>query len=200
MSADAIGTLLDRSTARSTSPVAIRVGAVALAAAATAAAAQITAPVPFTAVPFALTPMVVLLAGAALGSRLGFASQVLYLAAGAAGLQVFAPSVTLPPGAARLIGPTGGYLAAYPIAAFVTGWLAERGWDRRLFTSAIAMVLGLGLIFAIGVGWLSRFAGSLPAAVAQGLTPFIIPDLFKVLAAAMVLPQVWRLIGRADRR
>ncbi len=100
-------------------------------------------PLPFTAVPFVLTPMVVLLAGAALGSRLGALSQMLYLAAGAAGLPVFAPSVTLPPGALRLLGPTGGYLLAYPVAAFVTGWLAERGWDRRYLSSAAAMLLGL---------------------------------------------------------
>ena len=83
----------------------IKIGAVVLATSLTAAAAQFTMPLPFTAVPFVLTPMVVLLAGAALGSRLGALSQVLYLVAGAAGLPVFAPSVTLPPGALRLMGP-----------------------------------------------------------------------------------------------
>jgi biotin transport system substrate-specific component len=141
--------------------------------------------------------MVVLLGGAVLGSRLGAAAQVTYLLAGIAGLPVFAPSATLPPGAARLIGPTGGYLMAYPIAAFVTGWLAERGWDRRYWTSVAAMLAGLTLIFAGGVSWLSiAFTHSLPAAAAQGLVPFIPIDLVKVGIAALILPQAWRVVGR----
>src|SRR5205823_6416256 len=119
MSADTVqGSLVDHSIhsfGGSTSATPIRIAVVALAAAATAAAAHITAPVPLTVVPFALTPMVVLLTGAALGSRLGFAAQVTYLAAGAIGLQVFAPSATLPPGALRLAGPTAGYLWSYPV-------------------------------------------------------------------------------------
>src|SRR5439155_5958556 len=97
----------------------------------------------------------VLLCGAALGSRAGAAAQILYLAAGAAGLPVFAPSAELPPGALRLLGPTGGYLMAYPIAAFVAGYLAERGWDRRYWTSVAAMLLGLALIFLGGLSWLT---------------------------------------------
>ena len=159
----------------------IKTGAVVLATSLTAAAAQFTMPLPFTAVPFVLTPMVVLLAGAALGSRLGALSQVLYLAAGVAGLPVFAPSVTLPPGALRLLGPTGGYLLAYPVAAFVTGWLAERGWDRRYLSSAAAMLLGLAIIFAGGVSWLAvGFSQTLTAAFAAGLVPFIALDTVKV--------------------
>ena len=98
----------------------------------TIVAAQISVPLPFTAVPLTLQPMVVLLGGLALGSRLGSASQILYLAAGIAGLPVFAASAVLPPGPLRLLGPTGGYLMAYPLAAFVTGYLAERGFDRKL--------------------------------------------------------------------
>ena len=86
----------------------------------TIVAAQVSIPLPFTAVPLTLQPMIVLLGGLALGSRLGSASQILYLAAGIAGLPVFAASATLPPGPLRLLGPTGGYLMAYPIAAFVT--------------------------------------------------------------------------------
>ena len=109
----------------------------------TAAAAQISLPLPFTAVPFTLQPMVVLLGGMALGPRLGMASQMLYLAAGIAGLPVFAASPMLPPGPLRLLGPTGGYLMAYPFAAFVTGALAERGFDRRYLTSVLAMLAGL---------------------------------------------------------
>jgi len=158
-------------------------------------------------VPFTLQPMVVLLGGLALGSRLGAASQILYLAAGIAGLPVFAASATLPPGALRLLGPTGGYLMAYPIAAFAAGYLAERGFDRRYVTSVLAMLAGLGVIFAAGVLWLGLFARSgtgspigLRAALAAGLYPFILPDLIKLLAAASLVPALWRLVGRAGTR
>ena len=139
------GSLLTQSFTQSGTRVPVRAAAVGLGVLITAAAAQFTMPVPFTAVPFVLTPFAVMLVGAALGSRLGFATQVLYLAAGAAGLPVFAPSLVLPPGAGRLIGPTGGYLLAYPVAAFVTGWLAERGWDRRYLTSLASMLAGLAM-------------------------------------------------------
>ena len=108
-----------------------QIGAVLFVTVLTAAAAQISIPLPFTPVPFTFQPMVVLLGAAALGARLGVASQILYLALGFAGLPVFAASPVLPQGAARLLGPTGGYLMAYPFAAFAAGWLAERGFDRR---------------------------------------------------------------------
>ena len=124
----------------------------------TAAAAQISIPLPMTAVPLTFQPMVVLVGGLALGSRLALASQVLYLAVGIAGLPVFAASATLPPGALRLLGPTGGYLMAYPVAAFVAGYLAERGFDRRYITSVLAMFAGLAIIFVSGVTWLGLFA------------------------------------------
>ena len=193
------GSLVQHTLARSSSGAALRVGAVALAVALTAAAAQFTMPLPFTAVPFVLTPMVVLLCGAALGSRLGAAAQIAYLVAGAAGLPVFAPSATLPPGLLRLVGPTGGYLMAYPLAAFATGWLAERGWDRRVWSSVAAMLIGLGVIFAGGVSWLAvAFTHSLPAALASGLLPFVALDVIKVIAGAMILPNIWKTVGRMD--
>jgi len=175
----------------------LRAGVVVLAVALTAAAAQFTMPLPFTVVPFTLTPMVVLLTSAALGPRLAVTSQLIYLLVGAAGVPVFAPSVTLPPGAARLIGPTGGYLMAYPIAAFATGWLAARGWDRRYLTSAAAMLIGLAIIFAGGVSWLAAsVTHSLPAAIAGGLAPFVALDIVKVAAAAAILPQAWKILGK----
>ena len=191
------GSLASASIGRSSLAQPIRVGLVVLAVALTAAAAQFTMPLPFTAVPFVLTPLVVLLTGAALGARLGALTQVLYIALGIAGLPVFVPSVTLPPGAARLLGPTGGYLMAYPIAAFVTGWLAERGWDRRYLTSAAAMLIGLAVIFTGGVSWLAAsVTHSLPAALTGGLIPFIALDVVKVAAAAGILPATWKLAGR----
>ena len=152
---------------------------------------------PFTAVPFTLTPIAVLLSGAVLGSRLGALSQALYVLAGALGLAVFSPSLTLPPGSLRLLGPTGGYLMAYPLAAFATGWLSEHGWDRRYLTSFAAMLAGLGVIYLGGVSWLAAtFLPSAGAAIAAGLAPFLVLDVLKVAAAAMILPQAWRLLGR----
>ncbi len=168
----------------------------------TAAAAQISAPLPLTNVPFTFQPMVVLLGGLALGSRLGLASQILYLALGIAGLPVFAASVALPPGLLRLLGPTGGYLMSYPIAAFVVGYLAERGFDRRYVTAFLAMLAGLVLIYAAGAIWLGVFAGRSPiglaSALALGVYPFVVADLMKLLVAASVLPGLWRLFGRTD--
>lgn len=190
-------TLLDYSLRQVTSATPVRVASVALAVAVTAASAQFTMPLPFTAVPFTFTPMAVLLTAAALGSRLGALSQVLYVVLGAAGVAVFSPSGTLPPGVLRLVGPTGGYLMAYPIAAFVTGWLTERGWDRRYLTSAAAMLLGLGVIYLGGVSWLTvAYTHSVPAAITMGLAQFVVFDTLKIAAAALVLPQAWRFLGR----
>jgi biotin transport system substrate-specific component len=179
-----------------------RVASVGLLAALTAAAAQVSIPLPFTPVPFTLQPMVVLLGGAVLGSRLGMSAQVLYLLAGVAGLPVFAASPVLPQGALRLLGPTGGYLISYPFAALAVGWLAERGFDRRYLTSVIAMSCGLALVFACGVTWLAFFARpaavGVDAALRTGLYPFIPADMFKIFVAAAVMPAAWRLIGTAN--
>jgi len=178
--------------------IAERLGAVAFVTVLTAAAAQISVPLPFTPVPFTFQPMVVLLGAMALGSRLGAASQVLYLMLGVLGVPVFAAS-PLPQGIARLIGPTGGYLMAYPAAAFVAGWLAERGLDRRYLTSVAAMACGLAIVFASGVSWLALYVNpgrGVGAALAAGLYPFVIKDLVKLFLAAAVMPRVWALTGR----
>jgi biotin transport system substrate-specific component len=182
---------------------AIRVASVLFITVLTAAAAQISFPLPFTQVPFTFQPMIVLVGGLVLGSRLGLASQALYLLAGIAGLPVFAASVTLPPGAFRLLGPTGGYLMAYPLAAFAVGYLAERGWARRYATSMAAMLVGLAIIYLAGTIWLAYFArlvsGSaavgLRAALASGVYPFVPADLVKLAAAAGITPGLWRLTG-----
>ena len=159
----------------------------------TAAMAQLSFPLPFTPVPFTIQPMIVLIGAAALGARLGALSQLLYLTLGVAGLPVFAFSPELPQGFARLLGPTGGYLMAYPIAAFVTGLLAERGFDRHYYTSIVAMAVGLSIIFAGGVAWIAQFSG-IDVALATGLYPFIIVDVIKVVAAGLVLPTVWKFL------
>jgi len=181
---------------------AVRAGGVVFMTALTAAAAQVSFSIPFTQVPFTLQPMVVLMAGLALGPRLGLLSQLLYLAAGVLGAPVFAISPTLPSGAARLVGPTGGYLMSYPFAALVTGYLAERGFDRRHATSVLAMLTGLLVIYTCGVLWLGLFvrtASSAPigiiAAVGSGFYPFVLADLLKVLLAAAIMPALRRTIG-----
>ena len=194
------GTLLATLAGGADLTVPMRLAAVLFVTALTAAAAQISIPLPFTPVPFTLQPMVVLLGGAALGSRLGMSSQVLYLLLGVAGLPVFAASPLLPQGFGRLLGPTGGYLLSYSLAALAAGWLAERSFDRRYLTSLLAMAVGLSVVFACGVAWLAWFAQPAPAglsvALRTGLVPFLAADAMKVALAATVLPVVWRIIGR----
>src|SRR3954471_5601280 len=162
-------TLVQAIAARADGTRAIRVASVLFITALTTAAAQISVPLPFTSVPFTFQPMIVLLGGLALGSRLGATSQVLYLAAGIAGLPVFAASATLPPGALRLLGPTGGYLMSYPFAAFLVGYLAQRGFDRRYLTAVVAMLVGLAVVYACGVVWLGMFAHTATRNAAIGL-------------------------------
>ena len=183
---------------------AIRIASVLFITVLTIVAAHVSIPLPFTAVPLTLQPTVVLLGGLALGSRLGSASQVLYLAAGIAGLPVFATSAVLPPGPLRLLGPTGGYLMVYPFAAFLTGYLAERGFDRKYVTAVVAMRAGLFVIYVAGVTWLGLFARGgeraapgLDAALLAGVYPFVVPDLIKLAIAAGFVPALWRLLGRS---
>lgn len=181
---------------------AIRVASVVFLAALTAAAAQISIPLPFTPVPLTLQPMIVLLGGAALGRRLGFYGQILYLAAGVAGLPVFANSPFLLQGPMRLLGPTGGYLVSYPFAAWTVGALAERGLDRRYLGSAFAMLAGLAVIYAFGVAWLAFGAVPRPlglrTALIAGAGPFLAADVVKILLASAALPTVWRFLGRRE--
>jgi biotin transport system substrate-specific component len=192
------GSLLAALTTDADVTVAIRFAATLFVAVLTAAAAQVSFPLPFTPVPFTLQPMIVLLGGAALGSRLGMSAQVLYLLAGIAGLPVFAASPLLPQGVLRLLGPTGGFLLSYPLAAFVTGRLAERGLDRRYVTSVLAMAAGLAVLFASGVAWLAWFARpagtGLDLALRQAIYPFITADMFKLIVAGSILPLAWRRI------
>lgn len=194
------GSLLTTWTAGADMAAPTRVAAVLLIAAATAAGAQMSVPLGFTPVPLVMQDMVVLIGGAALGSRLGMAAQLVYLMAGIAGLPVFAASAVLPQGPLRLLGPTGGYLLSYPFAAFLTGYLAERGFDRRYLTSVLAMAAGLVVIFAFGVTWLALFARpaalGFDAALRAGFYPFLLGDVFKIFFGAAVLPGLWKLVGR----
>jgi biotin transport system substrate-specific component len=161
-----------------------RMTAVILGAALVAGAAQIAVPLPGTPVPMTLQPLAVLLVGGLLGARLGAASMVLYLALGIAGLPVFTPTVPLL-GIARLVGPTGGYLLAYPVAAFAVGAVARDGksWTRV----ALAVAAGLALIHLGGLAQLLILTGSLQAAARFGTLPFLLGDLGKLVLAVPVL-------------
>ena len=166
------------------------------ASAATALAAQVALPIPWSPVPLTGQTFAVLLSGALLGARRAFLAQALYLAEGAIGLPVFAGGAA---GAFVLAGPTGGYLIAFPLAAALTGWLAERGWDRRFVTTFAALLLGSVVIFAAGLAGLSRF---LPAErlLATGLLPFLPGDLVKSALAAAAFPAAWRMVNRRPRK
>jgi biotin transport system substrate-specific component len=170
----------------------VRVGAVLFATALTAAAAQVSVTMPWTAVPFTMQPVAVLLAGAVLGARLGAASQALYLLLGITGGAMFAWSPVLAPGVARLFGPTGGFLMAYPLAAFVTGRLSDRGWTRNYPGAAASMIAGMAVIYTGGASWLALLAGP-SSALALGV--FAATDLVKVAVAAAALPVASRVFG-----
>ncbi|MBD0327728.1 MAG: biotin transporter BioY [Pyrinomonadaceae bacterium] len=160
----------------------------------TALAAQFAVPLPFTPVPITAQTFVVLLAGALLGSRLGALAMILYLLEGAGGLPFFAGGQG---GAAYLLlSPTAGYLFSYPAAAFAVGFLAERGWDRRFATAALAMAAGATLILVSGWAWYSMIVGSVTSAFVASVAPFIVGEVVKLLLGASLLPMGWKLLGR----
>ncbi|HEX76280.1 MAG TPA: biotin transporter BioY [Dehalococcoidia bacterium] len=145
-------------------------------------------------VPITGQTFAVLLAGALLGSRRGALSQLSYLAIGATGIPYWF-ALGGPPGIIRLAGPTGGYLVGFVVAAFVVGWLAERGWDRRVWTAILAMLAGSIVYFISGLSWLAHFVPE-GTVLEAGLYPFIIGDLLKIAAAALALPSGWLLLRR----
>ena len=152
--------------------------------------------VPFYPVPMTMQTFVVLVIGLAYGWRLGGATILLYLAEGATGLPVFAGSPERGIGVAYLFGPTGGYLMGFVLAAAAAGWLAERGWDRRVITTLLAMLIGTALIFAPGLVWLGTVIGWDKPILELGLTPFLLGEAFKIALATAVLPVAWRLLKR----
>lgn len=154
--------------------------------------AKINLPLPF--VPMTLQTLVVLVIGAAYGWRLGCATVIAYLAEGAVGLTVFAGPVG---GLAPLMGPTAGYLAGFVAAAFVTGWLSERGWDRSVPLLFVAMALGHIVILVAGFGWLA-FGMKLGVEKAWlvGIVPFLAGSLVKNALGAALLPAARRLFDR----
>lgn len=172
------------------SPVARRVLAVLVGALTVALAAQGAVPLPGTPVPLTLQPLAVLIVGGLLGPELGAASLLTYLAMGAAGLPVFTPSPLLPQGLARLIGPTGGYLFAYPVAAWAVGSLVgatDPGRKPGVGRLALAVLAGIAFIHLGGLAQLVLLTGSAGEAARLGTLPFLVGDLLKVALAVLIL-------------
>jgi len=156
--------------------------------------AQASVRLPFTPVPITGQTLGVLLVGTLLGSRLGALAVGLYVLEGAAGLPVYAG---LKGGLPVLLGPTGGYLLGFVVAAYAVGWLAERRWDRHVFKTVTAMLFGNALIYAVGLPWLGQLVGW-ESVLNLGLWPFVPGDLLKVALAAALLPSAWRWVRRGE--
>ncbi len=160
--------------------------------------AQIAIPLPWTPVPITGQTLGVLLTGAILGPRRGALAILLYLVEGLAGMPVFAGMTS---GMVKLLGPTGGYLMALPFAATLVGWLAQRGWDRRVPTALAMFGFGNLIIYAIGASWLNIYKDTFGqiSVMWAGVYPFLLGDALKIVVAALVLPGAWALFGRNER-
>ena len=153
--------------------------------------------VPFYPVPMTMQTLVVLSLGMALGSRLGAATVLLYLAEGAMGLPVFSGTPEKGLGVAYMMGPTGGYLLGFVAAAWFTGFLAERGWDRGFASTAIAMVAGNAIIYTFGLLWLGSILGWNKPIIEWGMAPFLLGDVTKIAMAVILMPLAWKALGKA---
>jgi biotin transport system substrate-specific component len=152
--------------------------------------AQISIPLPFTPVPLTGQTFGVLLVAAALGSKRGTSSMILYILEGALGLPFFAGGAS---GWHVLVGATAGYLVGFVVAAYVIGLLAERGLERTIRTSFVPFVVGTLVIYFFGVAWLAIVLGSISKAIGAGLLPFVIGDVIKLILAALALPAAWKM-------
>jgi biotin transport system substrate-specific component len=151
--------------------------------------------VPFYPVPMTFQSLVVLAIGMAFGWRLGAATVALYLVEGAVGLPVFAGTPERGIGLAYMIGPTGGYLLGYLLAATLVGWLSDRGWGRSVWSAGAAMLLGTAAIYLPGLLWLGSVVGWDKPVLALGLLPFLLGDALKIAIGSLGAPAVLRLAG-----
>ncbi len=165
--------------------------------AALAIAANIKVPVPGSPVLMNMGTFAVLTIGAAYGPRLGLATILGYMIIGALGFDVFQSSTADLNGVAYMMGSTGGYLVGYVLATLALGWAARRGWDRSVVGMAAAMLIGTVLIYIPGLLWLGQLYGWDQPILQWGLTPFIIGDTLKLVLAALLVPAVWKLVGKA---
>ena len=155
-----------------------------------AIAAQVAIPLPFTPVPLTLQPLAVIFVGVALGSTRGAAAAALYLLEGFSGLPVFAQGHG---GAIWLVGATAGYLYSYPFAAWVAGFVSERGWGSSIVRSVTGMLLALGVIYLGGWSWLAILTDTRTAYL-TGVAPFVLADIIKVAIGAALLPKAERML------
>ena len=161
--------------------------------------ASAKAQLPMWPVPMTMQSFVVLVIGISYGFRLATATIVLYLIEGAFGLPVFAGTPEKGIGFAYMMGPTGGYLVGFVLAAAAMGWLAERGWGQALPSAVAAMTLGTVLLFLPGVAWLMVLMGW-DKAIAFGLAPFILGSVVKLALAAAILPLAWRAVDHMSAK
>ena len=152
--------------------------------------------VPFYPVPMTMQTLAVMLIGFTFGWRMAGATVLFYLAQGALGLPVFAGTPEKGIGLAYMMGPTGGYLLGFVLAAVLCGWLAERGWDRSPLRLVAAMILANGVIYALGVAWLGSVVGWDKPVLAWGMIPFLYGDLLKIVLGAGLLTAGWKLLER----
>lgn len=150
--------------------------------------------VPFYPVEMTMQTFVVMVLAMAYGWRLGMATLALYLAEGLMGLPVFTGTPERGLGLPYMMGPTGGYLIGMLVAAGLVGWLAERGFDRGVFSTLVAMVIGTFVIFALGLAWLSSLIG-FDKAITFGLIPFVYSEALKIVLAALLMPLAWKLLS-----
>jgi biotin transport system substrate-specific component len=161
-----------------------------------AASAQLSIKLPFTPVPITGQTFSVLLVGASLGVFRGGASALLYVLLGL----VFPVYASGNEGWDVIVGASGGYLISYPFVSALTGYLAERRWDRRFSSAVGAMLTGNVVIYLFGLPWLAVVLNTnLEKTLEYGLYPFVPGDTFKLYLAAAALPGAWRLIGRLNR-
>jgi biotin transport system substrate-specific component len=151
--------------------------------------------VPFWPVPMTMQTLVVLMLGMAYGSRLAAGTVLAYLLAGAAGLPVFAGTPERGIGLAYMMGPTAGFLVGFVIAAWIVGFLAERGWDRNFLTCGAAMIAGHAAISLSGVVWLAILFGTTKA-IDIGLVPFLASSALKTALGTAAMPLIWRIVAR----
>jgi biotin transport system substrate-specific component len=163
-----------------------------------AACAQVSVKLPFTPVPITGQTFAVVLVGASLGAVRGTAALLSYLWLGVAGAPIYAHHDS---GWKVITSASGGYIVGFVIAAAVTGWLAERRWDRRFSSSLGAMLTGNVIIYLVGLPWLAwQLHTSLEKTLEYGLYPFVPGDVFKLYLAGALLPSAWRVVERAGGR
>ena len=143
-------------------------------------------------VPMTLQPLAILMIAMLCGRNISLASVTLYLLQGIIGLPVFAYGG----GLLYLLGPTGGFLFGFLVASIFVGELADRGWGKKIIQSIFAMLLGMFTIYFFGIFQLSLIKG-FDYAIINGMKPFIIGDFYKLLLAALLVPQIWKLVKKS---